>query len=187
MADIGTHAENLAEYVSGLKVTVLCADLTAFVEGSRLDDDGSVLLRFENGARGILQASKVAAGETNALRIRVYGELGGMEWDQQQPGFLKVKWPDRPAETLTAGAAYLSEPGKQSARLPAGHPEGFIEAFANVYRNFLLTLRARLEGREPEPDHLDFPTVQDGVRGMAFLEAVVESARSDRKWTRPAC
>jgi predicted dehydrogenase len=186
MADIGTHAENLAEYITGLKIVELCADLTTFVEGRRLDDDGGVLLRFENGARGILHASKVAAGEANALHIRVYGELGGVEWDQQRPGYLRVKWPGRPAETCTAGAAYLSTSAKKSARLPAGHPEGFIEAFANIYRSFLMALRARLEGRDPDPDNLDFPTARDGVRGMAFIEAVVESARSDRKWTKLA-
>ena len=184
MADIGTHAENLAEYVTGLKITKLCADLTTFVEGRRLDDDGSVLLRFDGGARGILHASKVCAGEENALRLRVYGEKGGLEWDQMQPNSLTMKWPDRPVEIYRTGARYLSEMAKLGARLPAGHPEGFIEAFANIYRNFLSTLRARLEGKEPAPEHLDFPTVHDGVRGMAFIETVVESARSERKWTK---
>ncbi len=184
MADIGTHAENLAEYVTGLRITELCADLTTFVEGRRLDDDGSVLLRLDGGARGILHASKVCAGEENALHIRVYGEKGGLEWDQMQPNSLTVKWPDRPVEIYRTGARYLSEMARLGARLPAGHPEGFIEAFANIYRNFLLTLEARLEGKEPRPEHLDFPTVRDGVRGMAFIETVVESARSDRKWTK---
>ncbi len=184
MADIGTHAENLAEYVTCLKISELCADLTTFVEGRRLDDDGSVLLRFDDGARGILHASKVCAGEENALHIHVYGEKGGLEWCQMQPNSLTVKWPDRPVEIHRAGARYLSANARLGARLPAGHPEGFVEAFANIYRNFLLTLGARLEGKDPEPGHLDFPTVHDGVRGMAFIETVVESARSERKWTK---
>jgi predicted dehydrogenase len=184
MADIGTHAENLAEYITGLKIVELCADLSTFVEGRRLDDDGSVLLRFDNGARGILHASKISVGEGNALHIRVYGETGGLEWDQQQPNTLLIKGMNRPAEIHQAGALYLSEHAKRNARLPMGHPEGFIEAFANVYRNFLLSLGARLEGRDPDPEHLDFPTVQDGVRGMAFITAVVESSQSERKWTR---
>lgn len=183
MADIGTHAENLAEYVTGLKITELCADLTTFVEGRRLDDDGSVLLRFEGGARGILHASKICAGEENGLHIRVYGEKGGLEWHQMQPNSLTVKCLDRPVEIYRTGARYLSERARLAARLPAGHPEGFIEAFANIYRNFLLALEARLQGKAPAPEHLDFPTVHDGVRGMAFIETVVASAQSDRKWT----
>ena len=184
MADIGTHAENLAEYITGLKIVELCADLSTFVEGRRLDDDGSVLLRFDNGARGILEASKISAGEGNALHIRVYGETGGLEWHQQQPNTLLFKRMNRPVEIHQAGAGYLSEVARRNARLPMGHPEGFIEAFANIYRNFLLSLRARLEGRDPDPRHLDFPTVRDGVRGMAFITAVVESSQSEKKWTR---
>ncbi len=184
MADIGTHAENLAEYVTGLKIAELCADLTTFVEGRRLDDDGSVLLRFEGGARGILHASKICAGEENALHIRVYGEGGGLEWHQRQPNSLTVRLLDRPVEIRRTGARYLSERAKLGARLPAGHPEGFVEAFANLYRNFLFTLEAHLEGKEPGPEYRDFPTVHDGVRGMAFIETVVESARGERKWTK---
>jgi len=184
MADIGTHAENLAEYVTGLKIVELCADLSTFVEGRRLDDDGSVLLRMEGGARGILHASKICVGEGNALRIRVWGDAGGLEWEQQQPNTLSFKGMNRPVEIRHAGAVYLSEHAKRNTRLPMGHPEGFIEAFANVYRSFLLSLRARLDGREPDPANLDFPTVQDGVRGMAFIAAAVESSQSERKWTR---
>ena len=184
MADIGTHAENLAEYVTGLKITELCADLTTFVGGRLLDDDGSVLLRLENGARGILHASKISAGEDNGLRIRVYGEQAGLEWEQQQPNILMYKGMSRPTEIHRAGTCYVSDPARFNARLPAGHPEGFIEAFANIYRNFILSLQARLEGRDPEPEHTDFPTVRDGVRGMAFIATVVESSQSDRKWTK---
>jgi len=184
MGDIGTHAENLAEYITGLKIAEVCADLTIFLEGRQLDDDGNVLLRFDNGARGVLYASQVSVGEENNLRIRVYGEKGALEWAQQEPNTLIVKWLDRPQEIIRAGVNYanLSKRALFNTRLPAGHPEGFIEAFANIYRNFILALRAKLEGKEPEPEYLDFPTVQDGVRGMAFIETVVESSKSDRKW-----
>jgi len=184
MGDIGTHAENLAEYITGLKISELCADLTTFVEGRPLDDDGNVLLRFENGARGILYASQISVGEENALRIRVYGEKGGLEWAQQEPNTLVVKWIDRPMEIYRTSSGYLSDRTKFNTRLPGGHPEGFIEAFANIYRNFILALKSRMDGREPKPEYLDFPTVRDGVRGMAFIETVVEASRSERKWMK---
>jgi predicted dehydrogenase len=184
MGDIGTHAENLAEYITGLRIAELCADLTTFVEGRPLDDDGNVLLRFEGGARGVLYASQISVGEENALHIRVYGEKGGIEWDQQQPNTLVVKWIDRPTELYRTAAGYLSERAKMNTRLPMGHPEGFIEAFANIYRNFLMALECRLDGAEPKPEYLDFPGVRDGVRGMAFIETVVEASKSDKKWTK---
>ena len=184
MGDIGTHAENLAEYITGLRISELCADLTTFVEGRPLDDDGNVLLRFENGARGILYASQISVGEENALRIRVYGEKSGLEWAQQEPNTLIVKWMDRPMEIYRTSASYLSDRAKFNTRLPGGHPEGFIEAFANIYRNFILALKSSIEGVEPKPEYLDFPTVKDGVRGMAFIETVVEASRSDRKWMK---
>ena len=177
MGDIGTHGENLASYVTGLAVTELCADLTAFVPGRPLDDDGNVLLRFDNGARGILFASQVAVGEENGLKLRVYGERGGLEWSQMEPNSLIVRWPDRPAELRRTGAPGVSPAAATATRLPAGHPEGFLEAFAVIYRNFATALRARLDGQEPPADALDFPTIADGVRGMAFVETVVESAR----------
>jgi len=184
MGDIGTHAENLSEYITGLKITELCSDLTTFVEGRLLDDDGNVLLRFDNGARGILYASQISVGEENGLKIRVYGEKGGLEWIQLQPNTLIAKWMDRPAEIIRTGGGYLSERSLFNTRLPMGHPEGFIEAFANIYRNYILTLKSILDGREPKQEHLDFPSVKDGVRGMAFIETVVESSKSDIKWTK---
>ena len=177
IGDIGTHGENLAAYVTGLAIAELCADLTAFVPGRRLDDDGNVLLRFDNGARGVLFASQVAVGEENGLKLRVYGERGGLEWSQMEPNSLVVRWPDRPAETRRTGAPGVGGAAGAATRLPAGHPEGFLEAFAVLYRNFAATLRARLDGRDPPEDALDFPTIADGVRGMAFVETVVESAR----------
>lgn len=182
MGDIGTHAENLAEYITGLHIKELCADLTSFVPGRKLDDDGNVLLRFNNGARGVLYASQISVGEENHINIRVYGERGALEWDQQEPNSLILRWLDRPMEIIRTSVGPLSDITKFNTRLPAGHPEGFIEAFANIYRNFALTVRCRMQGLKPKPKHLDFPTVNDGVRGMAFLDTIVESAKKGSRW-----
>ena len=182
MGDIGTHAENLAEYITGLQITELCADLTAFGEGRTLDTDGNVLLRFDNGAKGVLHASQISIGEENAFKIYVYGDKGGLEWHQMNPNTLLVKWPDRPVEIYRTGHDYLSEAAQHNTRLPAGHPEGYLEAFANLYRNFAMTLQARLDSKEPSELDTDFPTIKDGVRGMAFVKNVVESSKSDQKW-----
>jgi len=186
MGDIGTHAAHLAEYISGLKITKLCADLNIMVEGRALDDDGNVLLRFDNGANGVLMASQVAAGEENALKIRVYGERGGIEWAQMEPNTLIVKWLDKPTQLLRPGVGYkepLSSFATHNTRTPGGHPEGYLEAFGNIYRNFALTVAAKIEGKTPTPEMLDFPGVDDGVRGMAFIDNVVASSASDKKWT----
>ncbi len=185
MGDIGTHAEHLAEYITGLHITHLCADLNVMVEGRLLDDDGNVLLKFDNGAAGVLMASQVAAGEENALKIRIYGEHGGLEWAQQEPNTLLVKWLDKPAQILRAGGNYpgLSSFATKNCRTPGGHPEGYLEAFGNIYHNFALTLQAKLSGQQPTPEQLDFPTVDEGIRGMAFIDAVVASGKSDAKWT----
>jgi predicted dehydrogenase len=186
MGDIGTHAAHLAEYISGLKITKICADLNVLVEGRMLDDDGGVLLKFDNGAAGVLMASQVAAGEENALKIRIYGEKGGLEWAQHEPNTLLVKWLDAPTQILRAGGNYgdrLSSYAVLNTRTPGGHPEGYLEAFGNIYRNFARTLTARIDGVEPIPEALDFPTVEDGIRGMAFIDNVVLSSQSDVKWT----
>ena len=184
MGDIGTHAAHLAEYISGLQITQLCADLNILVDGRALDDDGNVLLKFNNGAAGVLMASQVAAGEENALRIRVYGEKGGIEWAQHEPNTLLVKWLDQPTQILRAGANYptLSSFARNSCRTPGGHPEGYLEAFANIYRNFAQTLSAKIDGTTPSKEALDFPSVEDGIRGMAFIDNVVASSQSDKKW-----
>ena len=182
MGDIGTHAFNLAEYVSGLEVTKLCADINIVVEGRKLDDDGAVLLKFANGASGVLMASQVAAGEENNIKIRVYGEKGGLEWQQSDANSLLLKWTDRPTETLRTGAAYLSTFASHNARVPAGHPEGYLEAFANLYRNFALSINARLSGGETKAEWLDFPGIEEGIRGMAFIENVIRSGKSEQKW-----
>jgi predicted dehydrogenase len=185
MGDIGTHASHLAEYITGAKITDVCAELNTLVEGRLMDDDGAVLLKFDNGAKGVLIASQVAAGEENALKIRVYGEKGGIEWFQHDPNTLTVRWLNEPAQILRAGSnySYLSSFATHNCRTPGGHPEGYLEAFANIYRNFALTLGCKLDGIEPTPEMLDFPSVEDGVRGMAFIENVVASSQSDKKWT----
>ncbi len=184
MGDIGTHAENLAEYITGLQITEMCADLSSFVEGRLLDDDGNVLLRFDNGAKGILHASQICAGEENNLNIRIYGTKAGLQWLQMEPNSLYVKWLDKPMEVLRTGGSNLYPEATAHTRIPAGHPEGYLEAFANIYRNFAICLRARLEGKEPDPLYLDFPTVSDGVRGMRFIERVVYAGSSKEKWVR---
>jgi len=187
MGDIGTHSWHLAEYITGLKITQLCADLNIMVDGRALDDDGNVLLKFENGAAGVLMASQVAAGEENALKIRVYGEKGGIEWAQHEPNTLIVKWLDQPAQILRAGAGYtdrLSPYATLNCRTPGGHPEGYLEAFGNIYRNFALTLASKIDGTTPTKEQLDFPRVEDGIRGMAFINTVVASNASNEKWTK---
>jgi len=182
MGDIGTHAFNLAEYISGLQVTKICADINIVVEGRQLDDDGGALLKFNNGASGMLFATQVAAGEENKVRCRVYGEKGGLEWQQEDANTLLLKWLDKPTEILRAGNGYLSSYAKHNSRTPPGHPEGYLEAFANLYRNFALCVKAQINGRQPQPEWLDFPGVEEGVRGMAFIENVIASGKSDNKW-----
>lgn len=183
MGDIGTHAHHLAEYITGLKTKEICAELNVFVPGRKLDDDGVALLRFDNGAKGVLIASQIAAGEENALKIRVYGESGGCEWSQQEPNTLLVKWADRPTEIVRTGNGHMGLAAKLNTRTPGGHPEGYLEAFANIYRNFAMVVRAKMNGTEPNPEWLDFPTVDDGIRGMQFIETVVESGYDEeKKW-----
>jgi predicted dehydrogenase len=182
MGDIGTHAAQLAEYISGLKIVKICADINIVVPDRALDDDGNILLKFENGANGVLIASQIAAGEENALSIRVYGEKGGLEWHQEEPNSLKVKWLNAPAQVYRTGHDYLYDIAKYNTRTPAGHPEGYLEAFGNIYRNFASTLTCLQEGREATAEMLDFPTVQDGVRGMAFIENVIASGNAEEKW-----
>lgn len=182
MGDIGSHAENLTEYITGLKITELCADLTSFVPGRSLDDDGNVLLRFDNGARGVLYASQISTGEENALKIRVYGTKGGLEWAQESPETLILKRNDQPKQVLRRGWAGTGVEAAAISRLPAGHPEGFIEAFANIYTAFGNAIIARIDfDNKFVPD---FPTVDDGVRGVAFIEAVVASSKSNDKWLK---
>lgn len=183
MGDIGTHAFNLAEYVTGLQVTKMCAYINVVVEGRKLDDDGSVLLKFDNGCSGVLMASQIMAGEENDLSIKVYGETAGLEWRHSDPNTLLLKYLDKPAEIWRTGGTYLSTAAKHNTRTPAGHPEGYLEAFANHYRNFSLCVKAQLSNEQPQPEWLDFPGAEDGVRGMAFIENVIASGKSEEKWT----
>lgn len=182
MGDIGTHAFNLAEYITGLRTEALCGEVHTFVPDRLLDDDGAALLRYEGGARGVLMASQVAVGQENSLRIRVYGEKGGLEWHQEEPNTLLMRWPDRQPEVIRTGGAGLSAWATANTRTPAGHPEGYLEAFANLYRHFAAALQARLAGEEPTPTDLDFPSVEEGVRGMQFIETIVSTKNSDQKW-----
>jgi predicted dehydrogenase len=183
LGDIGTHAENLARYVTGLRIDEICAELTTFVDGRQLDDDANLLLRFEGGAKGVLHSSQISVGEENALSLRVYGELAGLEWRQEQPNELVLKLPDQPAQIWRRGNGYVGPAAAAVSRVPAGHPEGYLEAFGNIYREFFRAVRADLADMAP-PEDLDFPTIDDGVEGMAFIETAVASARSGAVWTK---
>jgi predicted dehydrogenase len=179
MGDIGTHAFNLAEYVSGLQVVKICADINIKVTGRRLDDDGAVLLKFNNGASGVLMATQIAAGAENNVKLRIYGEHGSIEWQQEDNNSLRLNWLDKPSELLRAGNGYLSSFAQHNARTPAGHPEGYLEAFANLYRNFALHVMA---GEAATKEMMDYPGADDGVRGMQFIEQVIASGKSAVKW-----
>ncbi len=183
MGDIGTHAENLAHYITGLDIAELCADLSTFVPGRALDDDGNVLLRFKGGAKGILHASQISVGEENNLNIRVYGTKAGLEWHQEHPNELWVKFPDRPAQLWRRGNGYVGDAAKRATRIPAGHPEGYLEAFGNLYAEAFRAISAEVQG-QPLPKDLDFPTIDDGVKGMAFIETLVKSAHAGARWVK---
>jgi len=182
MGDIGTHAFNLLEYVSGLQVTKLCADINVVVEGRLLDDDGAVLLKLTDGASGVLMATQIAAGEENNVKVRVYGEKGGLEWQQSDANSLQIKWLDKPLEIYRTGAGYNGSFATHNHRTPPGHPEGYLEAFANLYRNFAECVEASIEGTEASAESKDYPGINEGVRGMAFIENVIASGKSDQKW-----
>jgi len=187
MGDIGTHAANLAEYITNLRISEILADLSSFVKGRKLDDDGNCLLRFNNGAKGLLHASQVSIGEENNLAVWVYGETRSLEWHQENPNYLYVKGIDGPVQTWRRGNGYVAAKSAAAARgtrIPFGHPEAFLEAFANNYVNFADTISARIEKRKPDPLALDFPKVENGVRGMQFIEAVVKSSKMGAKWVK---
>lgn len=184
VGDIGTHAENLAETVTGLKITELSADVSTFVENRLLDDDANVLLRFNNGAKGVLHCSQISAGEENALNLRVYGEKGSLQWHQHDPNTMYVKWLDKPMQVYRTGMGYLGASAAAHSRTPAGHPEGYLEAFANIYRNFTKVVQAKLDGKVADTVYQDFPGVEDGVRGMKFIDAVIASGQKNAAWTK---
>ena len=183
VGDIGTHAENLGRYITGLEIDELCADFTTFVPGRRLEDDAAMLLRYQGGARGVLYASQISVGEENNLNIRVYGTEASLEWHQEHPNELIVKYPDAPRKIWRRGNGYVSDAAKRFTRLPFGHPEAFIEAFANIYLEAARAIEAEIAG-QPIPRDCDFPTVDDGVAGMAFIATAVESASKGGVWTK---
>jgi len=183
IGDIGTHAENLARYITGLEISELCADLTTFVKGRKLDDDGSILLRFKGGAKGILHASQICVGDENDLNIRVYGTKAGLAWSQEHPNELTVKFPDQPRQIWRRGNGYIGARAGSFTRIPSGHPEGYLEAFGNIYREAFRAIAAEVEG-QPLPKDLDFPTIDDGIDGMAFIETAVKSSRLGAKWVK---
>ena len=182
MGDIGTHAFNIVEFITGLKATELCGELITFVPGRLLEDDGAALIRYEGGARGVLTASQIAIGHENSLRVRIYGEKAGLEWSQEEPNTLLMLWPDAPAQILRTSNGYLSLAAKHNTRIPAGHPEGYLEAFANLYRHFAQALQALAVGETPAAEDLDFPSIEEGVRGMRFIEAIVSTNETEQKW-----
>lgn len=181
LGDIGSHAENLARYVTGLELGEICADVSSFVEGRVIDDDVSILVHYNGGARGVLHASQISAGEENNLNIRVYGETGALQWFQEHPNWLHHRVLDGPEQILKRGNEYLSAAAQRNTRLPGGHPEAFIEAFANIYQSAGRTIAARQSGVVPDRNDLDFPSVQDGARGVHFILTALESGRR-REW-----
>jgi len=183
MADIGTHAENLARYITGLEIESIVAELSTFIPGRPLDDDGNCLIRYKGGAKGILYASQVSNGDENNLNIRVYGTKASLEWHQEDPNELIVKVVNQPRSVYRRGNSYLSAAAQSNTRTPFGHPEAFIEAFANVYLAAATAIADEVSGRKLKGPY-DFPTIEDGVHGMAFIETVVKSAKSNSKWTK---
>lgn len=181
IGDIGTHAENLARYITGLNIESLCAEFTTFVSGRELEDDGNILVRYQGGAKGVLYASQISAGEENNLNIRIYGTKASLEWYQEHPNELVIKYPNQPKKILRRGNGYLSKNTQKFVRLPAGHPEAFIEAFANIYLEAIRAIADAIDGKNS--NDYDFPTVADGVYGMAFIENTVKSSQSSEKWT----
>jgi predicted dehydrogenase len=182
LGDIGTHAENLGRYITGLEIESLCAEFTSFIPGRKLEDDANLLIRYHGGAKGVLHCSQISCGEENNLNIRVYGTKGSLAWQQEHPNELKFIPKNEPAKILRRGNGYVSDQAKKFTRLPFGHPEAFIEAFANIYLEAVAAIRANIAGKTGGA--FDFPTVQDGVYGMAFLETAVKSASSSAKWTK---
>jgi predicted dehydrogenase len=182
LGDIGTHAYNLAVYISGMEASELCAELTTFVAGRPLDDNAQILLRYANGARGMLWASQVAVGNENALKIHLYGNKAGLEWHQQNPNEMRFMPFGEAARIMTRGGPGLGAAAIRAARIPPGHPEGYLEGFSNLYADIAEVIQARIEGHEPDPMALDFPTVEDGARGVKFIEAAVTSSRQGGTW-----
>ncbi|MEC9327167.1 MAG: Gfo/Idh/MocA family oxidoreductase [Verrucomicrobiota bacterium] len=184
MGDIGTHAHNLVRYITELEVEEMCSELTAFIPGRELDDDGNNLIRFEGGVKGIIYASQISNGDENALNIRVYGTKASLEWHQEDPNELIVKYANAPRKTYRRGNDYLGEAASNNSRTPFAHPEGFIEAFANVYLAAAKAIADKIEGNDAPEEGYDFPDATDGVAGLAFIETAVKSSASEEKWVK---
>lgn len=184
IGDIGTHAENLAKYITGLEIDELAADLSTFIPGRALDDDGNMLVRFKGGAKGVLYASQISTGDENNLNIRIYGTKASIEWHQEHPNELVVKYAEAPREIHRRGNSYNGEVCGSNTRLPFGHPEAFIEAFANVYLGAAEAIKDEIEGNYPRESGYDFPGIEEGLEGMAFIEAAVASSKNNSAWTK---
>jgi len=184
MGDIGTHAHNLVRYITELEIEEMCSELTAFIPGRELDDDGNNLIRFEGGAKGIIYASQISNGDENALNIRVYGTKASLEWHQEDPNELIVKYANAPRKIYRRGNDYLGEAAQNNSRTPFAHPEGFIEAFANVYLAAAQAIADKIDGNTPPEQGYDFPDATDGIAGLAFIETAVKSSGSDEKWLK---
>ena len=182
MGDIGTHAHNLVRYITGLEIEEMCSELTAFIPGRELDDDGNNLIRFEGGAKGIIYASQISNGDENALNIRVYGTKASLEWHQEDPNELIVKYANAPRKIYRRGNDYLGEAAQNNSRTPFAHPEGFIEAFANIYLAAAQAIADKIDGNKPPDEGYDFPDATDGIAGLAFIETAVKSSGSEDKW-----
>lgn len=183
IGDIGTHADNLGAYITGLEIDEMCAELSTFIPGRKLDDDGNILIRYKGGAKGVLYASQISNGDENNLNIRIYGTKASLEWHQEDPNELIVKYHDKPRQILRRGNGYVCKAAAENSRTPFGHPEAFIEAFANVYLAAAKSIAAEVSGKKL-PKNPDFPTVEDGIRGMAFIATAVKSSQSKAKWTK---
>jgi predicted dehydrogenase len=184
IGDIGSHAENLARYITGLELEEIAAELNTFIPGRPLDDDGSMLVRYQGGARGVIYASQISTGDENNLNIRVYGTEASLEWHQEHPNELIVKFAEKPREVWRRGNSYNGPEASKNTRLPFGHPEAFIEAFANIYLAAAEAIADSIKGSYPRPEGYDFPTIADGVEGMAFIEAAVASSKANAAWTK---
>jgi len=182
MGDIGVHAANLAEYVSGMEIKALCADLTSTVGGRVLDDDGTVMMKFSNGAKGVLLASQISIGDENNLKLRIYGDRKSIEWSQLEPNTLWLKSNTEPTQQIRAGVGYMCPEAQQAMRTPAGHPEGYLEAFGNIYNNFVKQIRAHKNNLICDNTTFDVPGIKEAIRGMAFIENVVKASQSEVKW-----
>ena len=182
MGDIGIHAFNLTEYITGLQTTKLSAHINTIIEGRQLDDDGATHLQFNNGASGVLIATQIATGAENNISMKIYGDKGSIEWEHENNNSLKINWPDKPSQIYRSGTPYLQHIAAANCRTPAGHPEGYLEAFANIYTNFANHILAEKNNTEILPQYIDYPSIEDGVRGMQFIEAVIKSGKSEIKW-----